>query len=90
MEKGYEWYKPKKHKKLLYDLFRSNYILLYYRRNVWKYEIKSGYDIDKTIHMMNNGEFMYTIFGNPIIHITLKDYKELYDEFLKTFDNENY
>ena len=39
---------------------------------------------------MNNGEFMYTIFGNPIINITLKDYKELYDEFLKTFENENY
>ena len=62
MEKGYEWYKPKKHKKLLYELFRSNYI--------------SKYEIDKTIHMMNNGEFMYTIFGNPIINITLKDYKE--------------
>ena len=76
MEKGYEWYNPKNHKKLLYDLFRSNYI--------------SKYEIDKTIHMMNNGEFMYTIFGNPIIHITLKDYNEIYDEFLKTFDNENY
>ena len=76
MEKGYEWYKPKKHKKLLYDLFMSNYI--------------SKYEIDKTAHMMNNGEFMYTIFGNPNINITLKDYKELYDEFLKTFENENY
>ena len=76
MEKGYEWYKPNKHKKLLYELFMSNYI--------------SNYEIDKTIHMMNNGEFMYTIFGNPIINITLNDYKDLYNEFLTTFDNENY
>jgi hypothetical protein len=38
---------------------------------------------------MNNGEFMYTIFGNPIIHITLKDYNELYNEFLTTLENEN-
>ena len=76
MEKGYEWYKPNKHKKLLYDLFRSNYI--------------SRYNIDQTIHMMNNGEYMYTIFGIPIIHITLKDYNELYDEFLTTLENENY
>ena len=74
MEKGYEWYNPKKHKKLLYELFRSNYI--------------SGYELDRTIHMMNNGEFMYTIFGYPIINITLKDYNELYNEFLTTLDNE--
>ena len=76
MEKGYEWYNPNKHKKLLYELFMSNYI--------------SKYEIDKTIHMMNNGEFMYTIFVYPIINITLKDYKDLYDEYLKTFENENY
>lgn len=61
---------------MLYELFRSNYI--------------SGYELDRTIHMMNNGEFMYTIFGNPIINITLKDYNELYNEFLTTLENENY
>lgn len=76
MEKEYEWYKPNKHKKLLYELFRLNQT--------------SGYELDRTIHMMNNGEYMYTIFGNPIINITVKEYKKLYDEFLTTFDNENY
>lgn len=63
---GFEWYDPTKHKNKLLEAIRICQ--------------KTGGELDKTLHLMSNGEYMYAIYGSPCIHITVEDFSNLSNE----------
>lgn len=63
---NYEWYNADKHREKLINLFCE--ILI------------TNTVLDVRMVLMNDGNSMYQIYGNPIIHIKASDYRELWIE----------
>ncbi len=71
---AFEWYDPKKHKNSL-------------QRRI-KHTLITGYEMDMTSHLMNDGHYMYVVYGSPNIHIEAEKFFTLCEEVRDLLERE--